>query len=188
MLCAEIVSNGDRMKTRTKIIISAVCLFIVAALIICVACRPVYYRIYQGDRIKGTLSLTLNDEEIKAKSKNIKCYYNSLSFPEDMLCNNTGDGTKISTRANKTGSYFFVVYADEIKAVPIEIEFVQNLRWNVTNFDLSLNIKQENGSYKVNYNLKYTDISSNCKKVSHNYSKICDSKDDNKISISVELS
>lgn len=108
-------------------------IFIIILIIMCVVHKPFYYRVYLGDRIKGSVSVKIDDEVYPLGEDKI-----TLSDSGKITVNDNGTA-EISFRAGRYGSYKFNILAlSEEK--PVTVDCFQHDWWNVQRFELSVAI------------------------------------------------
>lgn len=118
-------SMKNKKKMTAVIAVPALCIAF------CFICKPIYYRLYPGDRIKGDIQVIV-DGETYALNENSFSACRRVK-PED-------DGSaKIRIKAGEYGAYEFVMHADAI-GLPVTIRCYQHNWWNVWDFDLQINV------------------------------------------------
>ena len=101
-------------------------LLLIAALYI--FCKPIYYRIYIGDRIKGNISVTIDGETFTPSSEDISgCRKSNIK----------GDRTQIAVKGGDYGIYHFGVNIPPIDKT-INMGCYHYNWWTVTNFDIDI--------------------------------------------------
>ena len=92
--------------------------------------RPMYWRLYFGDRIKGFVNILIDGDQYSSKElEYIGCKSKILK-----------DGTtKISLKANSHGEHSFDIILKELEQ-PITICFFQANWWNICSFDLRISV------------------------------------------------
>lgn len=107
-------------------------IFIIILIIMCVVHKPFYYRVYLGDRIKGTVMVKIDNEICPLEDK-IK-----LSKSGKVTVNDNGTA-EIAFRAGRYGSYKFDILALS-EGKPVTVDCFQHDWWNVQRFELSVAI------------------------------------------------
>ena len=133
-----------------------VCFNLILCILICVICKPNYYRLYLGDRIKGNIELIIDEKPYLIEENKIKF----LDFGNGMIYD---DGkADISIRAGEYGKYRFEILDTPI-GKPISISCFQHNWWNVLDFDLT--IKIDTVQEEITYNGNCITIADNGKKI-----------------------
>ncbi|MDE6592333.1 MAG: hypothetical protein K2K57_04630 [Oscillospiraceae bacterium] len=140
--------------SRKKIIIVSLCALILAGAA-CLLYRPFYYRLYTGDRIKGNISVTVDNEMI------------SLNMADIHGCDKWNVQNWNASVAVKGGDYGrYDVYVDipEVER-SVTVACHQCNWWNVMEFDLEIIVDtQEN---LVTYYGEYSALEENGHSRSH---------------------
>lgn len=134
--------ENKKAKKTTVIIVILVTVVISAAF--CFFCKPVYYRIYPFDRIKGNIHIRINKQPLSPEN---------ISFYNKNRCDDISVKTKdnksyVSVKGGKYGGYSFAIDIPEINK-PVEVCVFQANWWNTTDF--SLNIDIDNINNEVGY-------------------------------------
>ncbi len=104
--------------------------------------KPLYYRLYPFDRIRGTVSVSVDGRQAE------------LSSAEGLI---SSDGAaRVSIKAGEYGGYSFDLYADGISR-PIEINIYHYNWWNVTQFQLEC--AADTQSETIDISCRYTMLS-----------------------------
>lgn len=124
------------ISLKGKLLKAAAILLIVLTVPICFLCKPLYYRLYFGDRIKGNIRVIADGNNI---------FLDKSSFTG---CDNVREGTDSTYVSRKAGEYGGYNIGFEISAgeniYPVTLSFYQYNWWNVTEFDLTAEIDTEN--------------------------------------------
>lgn len=141
-----------------KKILLMICFIMTFCISLCILYKPIYYRLYLGDRIKGNIEVEIDNKTYFLEENNIKFHNSGKAKMYD-------DGTAgVSFRAGEYGSYSL-----EILDIPIEshitINCFQHNWWSVQNFELKI---------KIDTSLNMITYSGNCTVVSNNGKKIHD--------------
>lgn len=122
-------------------------IFTVLLIMMCVVHKPFYYRVYLGDRIKGSVSVKIDNEVCSLEDKI------TLSKLGKVTINDNGTA-EIAFRAGRYGSYKFDILALSGEK-PVTVDCFQHDWWNVQRFELSVaidtvgNIITYTGNYSV---------------------------------------
>lgn len=117
--------------------------------------RLVYYRLYTGNRITGTVHVEVDDIAYRLDEKDI-----SLSDTGDVTINDDGSAD-ISIHAGEYGKYRFEI-SDTPAGNVISVNCFQFNWWNVQTYDLTIAIDTSSGT--VTYSGEYTTIAENGRK------------------------
>lgn len=152
------LDKRNKFKITFVILLSVV--LIVSA--ICFLYKPIYYRLYFGDRIKGTISVIVDGEAYQLQPKEIQGV-------DELEIDDNGNITEFSIYGGEYGGYPIFVYLDtaDIDALELGINCFQHNWWNVTEFKLNIAIDTKQNS--ISYSGDYTTIADSGKK---NYDKI----------------
>ena len=145
-----------------KKIILTICIIMAVCFSLCILYKPIYYRLYLGDRIKGNIEIKIDDRTYFLEENNFHSSGKSKMFD---------DGTAgISIRAGEYGIYSLEILGTPIEK-PISIRCYQYNWWNVMDFELD--IKIDTAQNEVIYNGNYMTIADNGKKIYNpiNYSQ-----------------
>ncbi len=146
------------MKEDFKAILS----FLAAAAVVIAIClaRPLFYRLYPGDRISGTLSVYCDNERYDLNAENTKCYYGDTERPITFGLLNAKPS--VSVKGGEPGGYVISVIPTDGALSGKEVRVIVPLinSWDVINFDCYINISvDEDGKLISNTTATYTDIS-----------------------------
>ncbi len=132
---------------KKRIIVIVIFLLIIAAAALCYLYKPLYYRMYLGDRIKGELHVTIDSEPAMLSDYSVSSDSDGFSTKAD------GDATKISIKGGSYGGYSFAVNIPGVD-IPLEITVFQHNWWNVAIFEMNIAVSTENNTASCSY--KYT--------------------------------
>lgn len=139
-------------KKRKLLIISIIMIFCIS---VCILYKPIYYRLYLGDRIKGNVEVKIDD----------KTYFfekNKIKFHDSGKTKLYGEGSAdISFHAGGYGDYSFEILDTPIGS-PIKITCFQHNWWSVQNFKLTIEI--DTSQNMITYSGNYTTVLDNGKK------------------------
>lgn len=124
--------------------------------------KPIYYRFYPFDRIRGTVSLTVDGEKMTLTRDDIVFYDKKYDKYEDGSAKDISDGrVKIYMDGSEYGSHCFEVHSDKLKE-PVAVSCFQDNWWNVVDFDLDIAVNGGymscSGEYSTNRAFKKTKI------------------------------
>ena len=139
-----------------KKIILTICLIMILCLSLCILYKPIYYRLYLADRIKGNIEVEFDDKTYFLEETKIEVH-NSGKL--EMFDNGTAG---ISFRASEYGIYSLEILDTPI-GKPISIRCFQHNWWNVMDFELT--IKIDTAQNEITYNGNCMDIAENGKKI-----------------------
>ena len=134
--------------TRGKIIMISV-IVVIAAAVLFVPARLIYFRLYPGDRVKGTITVTVDGEEYSLDEKNITVEHEHQGYdfkPDD---------GEISLKAGDYGAYDIII-SGLPDIPPITVAVYQANWWNVERFDLTVAVDTKEKS--ITYSGKHTYI------------------------------
>lgn len=143
---------------KSKIILLALLCILVMGSIAFLILMP--YRFYPGNRIKGTIKLSVDGEIVHLEKDDVYCRKD-----ERISVKNRDDDTKIGIKAGKYGGYDIDLNVPGINE-ELELSVMQFNWWNVTNFDINIDIDRSSGTICWNYN--YTSLKENGAKESFN--------------------
>lgn len=146
-------------KKKAIIIITAI---ILAAAAFCFIYKPVYYRLYFGDRITGNVKLVIDGEAFPLDKDSFDIKQSGKITINDNIA-------EISFRAGDYGGYKFEIANEKLKE-PIVITCFQPNWWNVMSFDITVFIDTLNDTVK--YDGLYTTLTENGSKTNQEISKI----------------
>lgn len=116
--------------------------------------KPLYYRLYPFDRIRGTVSVSVDGRKAE------------ISPAEGV---STSDGTAhVSIKAGEYGGYSFNLYADGISR-PVEVSVYHYNWWNVTRFQLEC--AADTQSETIDISCRYTMLSEEGTELPESFSK-----------------
>lgn len=133
------------MKKSQKIIISIVAVFLICTVSICFFCKPIYYRLYLGNRIKGDINIIIDGKPYQ--------YYYMTEFSSIDKAKETTKGTAhIEMKGGEYGSNTFTIRPHNLDK-SITVDCFQTNWWYVTNFNLNIDINthKETISFKGDY-------------------------------------
>ena len=134
--------------TRGKIITIAVIIAIAAAILF-VPARLIFFRLYPGDRINGSITLTIDGEEYSLDKASISAEHNRQGYDFSL------DDGEISLKGDDYGSYEITISGlPDIS--PITVAVFQPNWWNTDDFSLTIAVDTRNKS--VTYSGKHTYI------------------------------
>ena len=121
---------------RKKWIIGAACL-LTAAITVCVFVKPIRYRLYPGDRITGTVQVTVNGQPVALSADDV-----SGSDKVNVLPNG---GVDVRIRGGDYGEHtFFVAFSAD--HTPLAVHCFQHNWWSVMRFDVTIDVSAESGA------------------------------------------
>lgn len=121
---------------RKKWIIGAVC-FLTAAITVCVFVKPIRYRLYPGDRITGTVQVTVNGQPVALSADDVSGCDKATALPDG--------STVVRIRGGGYGNYTFnVVFSDD--CAPLAVHCFQHNWWSVMRFDVTIDVSAESGA------------------------------------------
>lgn len=127
--------NQDLQGKLIKKVIAIVLIVVLCISAICFLYKPIYYRLYLGDRIKGTISVVVDGQIYQLQPKEIQGT-TELEISED------SSKAELSIHAGEYGGYPIYVYLDtaDIEMQSIRINCFQANWWNVTEFEAYIEI------------------------------------------------
>lgn len=123
-------------------------IFITLFILLCIIYKPLYYRVYTGDRIKGNILVIIDHQIYRLEKDNI-----SLSDSGRITVNDNGTAD-ITFSAGRYGNYKVGIYVLPA-GNPITVNCFQHDWWNVQNFEITIeidtseNIVVYDGSYRI---------------------------------------
>lgn len=132
-------------KYLGKISVISVIIFLISTAAI--LGKPLFYRLYPGDRIKGEIRITVDGETVSLKDSDFSGCDKVKIKPD-----NTAE---ISVRADTYGKYAVIMSSNETDPV-IHLYFHQFNWWNVYKFNLSVDVDITAGT--VTYEGSYTSL------------------------------
>ncbi len=157
--------NIRKLGINKEILKKLIKLFFVLLLIIgafCYFCKPIYYRIYFGDRIKGTISVYVDEKAYLLQPKEIQ-------GTDELELADNGKIAELSIHGGEYGGYPIYLYLDtaDMDALELMINCYQHNWWNVTEFDITIEIDTKQNI--ISFNVNCTTIADNGEKL---YDKI----------------
>lgn len=111
--------------------IAAVAAILAICMAFCLIYKPVYYRLYPGDRIRGDIQVIVDGQTYALTES---------SFSDSGKVTSKDDGSaNVRIKAGEYGAYEFVMDADAV-GQPVTIRCYQYNWWNVMDFDLQLHV------------------------------------------------
>lgn len=132
-----------------------IAVIVIALMTFCFFCKPIYYRIYPFDRIKGNIHIRINEQPLSPESIN---FYNK-SRCDDISVKTKDNISSVSVRGGKYGGYSFTIDIPEIHK-PIEVQVFQPNWWTTIDFYLSVDIDITNNEIMYGYNFEQNDSQS----------------------------
>lgn len=161
------------MKRKFLIILFIV--ISVLAVVLCFLCKPIYYRLYLGNRIMGNVQVTIDNKPITL-DKN--CF---ITVEDKHSVQQNGDALDIALRGGDYGNYGFEIEIPNFSE-KIRVTIMQFNWWNVINFDIDITVDTK--SQNVTYTYFYTTIAEDGKTLYESGTKTdCIGKDDLEIYI-----
>ncbi|MBE6857162.1 MAG: hypothetical protein E7500_07025 [Ruminococcus sp.] len=147
----------NERKKELKVTLVTLLSVVLLISVICFLYKPIYYRLYFGDRIKGTISFIVDGEAYHLQPKEIQGA-NELELTDN------GNIAELSIHGGEYGGYPIFVYVDtaDLEALKLRINCFQHNWWNVTEFKLNIAIDTKQNS--ISYSGDYTTIADNGKK------------------------
>lgn len=124
---------------RKKLFPLVIAVIVTALMVFCFFCKPIYYRIYPFDRIKGNIHIRINEQPLSPESIN---FYNK-SRCDDISVKTKDNKSSVSVKGGEYGAYSFTIDIPEINK-PIEVQIFQANWWDTTDFALSIDIDTVN--------------------------------------------
>lgn len=126
------------MKTKKGIAAAGIVLVLCAGF--WYFCKPVYYRLYPFDRIRGNIQVVVDGEV---------CTLSEESFTDCRKVKLYDDGSaSIGIQAGKYGAYTFTLHPDVMEQ-PVTFRCFQHNWWNVRNFDVLIAIDTQQDSVAI---------------------------------------
>lgn len=120
------------MIKKTAAVIAAAILIISA---VCFLGKPIYYRLYLGDRITGTLTVTVDGEAYELDSK---------QFDGLTGFDTRGDGSaELKIHGGEYGGYPIALHLPFDAVSEIQLRCYQANWWDVAKFDLHMDIQTD---------------------------------------------
>lgn len=136
------------MKKKYLIILFTV--IAVLAFVLCFFCKPIYYRLYLGNRITGSVQLSVDGKLITLDEN---CF---ITVEDKHSVQQNGDALDIAFKGGDYGTYEFEIEVPNFSE-RITVTIMQFNWWNVVDFDIDIAIDTANES--VTYTYFYTTIS-----------------------------
>lgn len=137
----------DERKKELKVTLVTLLSVVLIISVICFLYKPIYYRLYFGDRIKGTISVIVDGEAYELQPKEIQ--------GSDELDISDNGVAELSIHGGEYGGYPIYVYLDtaDIETQSIRINCFQHNWWNVTEFkfNIEINTNQNIITFKGDY-------------------------------------
>lgn len=140
------------MENKKKKLLPLIIAVIIALMTFCFFCKPIYYRIYPFDRIKGNIHIRINKQPLSPE--NISFYNKSRC--DDISVKTEDNKSYVSIRGGKYGGYSFEIDIPEINK-PIEVCVFQANWWNTTDFAISIDIDTVNNEVRYYWHFKNND-------------------------------
>lgn len=125
----------NKGKSRKKYVIMAVLLVIVSVLYFC---SPIHYRLYGGDRIRGTVRIKADGSSYSLKSEDI--IFSDTGYVREL----TDSYADLGLKGGEYGKYT-VELNNPPAGKPIKLDFFQANWWDVKNYELSIDIDTKTG-------------------------------------------
>ncbi|MDP4120683.1 MAG: hypothetical protein Q8876_06495 [Bacillota bacterium] len=155
------------MKKHKKIILTILVLFAIFSIASATiySYKPLYYKIYPFDRIKGTVSITINGKPATIDSNSFTC---SRDSKEHVSVSSNDDGSiNFSTKGGSYGIYFFKLLLNnnsiskELPAKIIYFNYYNRFWYNVANVDIHFDIKKKSDKWITKTTEKDTVLNQN---------------------------
>lgn len=153
-----------------------IAVIVTALMSFCFFCKPIYYRIYPFDRIKGYIRIIIDKQSLSPESIS----FHNKSRCEDISVKTKDNKSYVSIKGGKYGIYSFTIDIPEIDK-PVEVCVFQPDWWTTIDFCLSVDIDTENNKIIYSCNFEQNDDKSIIINDSRN------NLDDEKLSISFGL-
>ena len=129
--------------SKLKVAGIVVLMAIVAGMALCFFCKPLYYRLYFGDRITGSIKASIDGVPVVIDSS---CFSSSHILKAAV---NEFD-TSISMKAGEYGSYNFEFVIPDVN-IPVRV-FVHHFNWwSVTDLELTAEVSTDGNIVSVAY-------------------------------------
>ena len=118
--------------------------FLILLCFACILYRPLYYRLYLGDRIKGTISVKVDDKKYPIDYAN---FGDNIEHDTSGRYHLDNDTIQINFHDNKYGSHTITLYVPigtENDLQPIKVDCFQHNWWSVQRFDLLIQVDNKN--------------------------------------------
>ena len=131
-------------KRWARIICCILVFLLLAAALLWLFDRPWYYRLfYWGNRIKGTIELTVDGQRVPFEMGSIE--NPQELFPRSSVFTESDNSVKLSIHAGDYGRYRFHIYHDALSK-PIRVTVYQYNWWNVCDFKLMIDVDTNAGT------------------------------------------
>ncbi len=140
---------------KKKLFPLIIAVIVIALMAFCFFCKPIYYRIYPFDRIKGDIHISINGQPLSPESIS---FYNK-SRCDDISVKTKDNKSYVSIRGGKYGGYSFAIDIPEMNK-PIEVGIFQPNWWNAIDFFLSIDIDTVNNEILYDYDFEQNDSKS----------------------------
>lgn len=137
---------------KRKLILLIIIVTVIALMVLCFFCKPVYYRIYPFDRIKGNITIIIDGQPLSSESSN----FHNKSRCDDISVKIKDNKSSVSVRGGKYGGYSFTIDIPEINK-PIEVQVFQPDWWTTIDFCLSVDIDTTNNEIIYSCNFEQND-------------------------------
>lgn len=129
----------SKLKKPLKVIL----VLLICYLLLFLFCKPIFYRLYLGHRIKGDISVTVNNGNYTLKE---------TQFSGTDKIKIKDHEAKVSVKAGKYGEYNIYLDLSDIyaEAKPINISCFQSNWWNKLDFELDIEVDTKNKTMKFN--------------------------------------
>ncbi|MDP4121133.1 MAG: hypothetical protein Q8876_08805 [Bacillota bacterium] len=152
------------MKKRQKIIITVlvVTMIISAAGLFTYLYKPIYYRVYPFDRIKGTISVSVNGKATAVDSSSLKCISGNNGHQRVSVSVIKDNLLKFSTNAGVYDSYYFEFSLND-KSLPKEIleqkpsfKYLNTCWYRVSTLNFKINYVKINSKWIAKTRVDYS--------------------------------
>ncbi|MBR3552289.1 MAG: hypothetical protein IKN72_02765 [Clostridia bacterium] len=113
---------------KKKVILSCAIL-LAAAIIFCFTYAPLRLRLYPGNRISGTVQISIDGKDFTLSEKNV------WNMDKLKIRFTDNEGAEVYGRAGEYGDYAFELRIDELDR-PITVHCFQHIWWNILRFEL----------------------------------------------------
>lgn len=141
-------------KVKSKLIKPLIVIFVllICYLLLFLFCKPIFYRLYLGHRIKGDITVTVDNGDYSIKETQIS------GTDKTIIKDNEA---KVAVKAGEYGEYSIYLDLSDIysDAKPIKIRCFQSNWWNVIEFKLNIDVDTQNKN--MNFNGEYDSLDSN---------------------------
>lgn len=161
---------------KKKLFPLIIAVIVIALMVFCFFCKPIYYRIYPFDRIKGDIEIIIDGQSLSPESSS---FYNK-SRCDDISVKTKDNISSVSVRGGKYGGYSFTIDIPEINR-PIEVRVFQLNWWNTIDFYLSVDI--DTAHNEIIYSCHFEQNDSQSVKIGESRNNL----DDEKLSVSFGL-